>query len=216
MTDSEPTLFVVEDDPLARDSVSALAASMGIRSDAYVSAEEFMEHCDLCRPGCLLVDLRLPGMDGIELQERLGAMGSQLPVVFSSAYLDVPTVVRAMQNGAVTVLEKPHRDGKLADAIRRALDVNRQQREAGSRLANLRLRIDMLNPKERQVMDLILADKPNRAIARRLSLAQRTIDRIRAALFEKMGVHSAVELAHEIGAFRARQQTREPERLDGQ
>jgi FixJ family two-component response regulator len=117
------TLFVVDDDAKARKAVAALAASMKIPCELFASAEEFLDHHARSLTGCVLIDFRLGGMNGLQLQECLRAMGSALGVVLISAYADVPMAVRAMSNGAVTVIEKPYKDDALADAIRKAMDL---------------------------------------------------------------------------------------------
>ncbi len=122
MKTSQGTLFVVDDDPKARKAVAALASSMKIKCDLFASAEAFLDHYDSSLTGCALVDYRLGGMNGLQLQECLRAMGSKLSVVLISAYADVPMAVRAMANGAVTVIEKPYKNDDLADAIHKALD----------------------------------------------------------------------------------------------
>ena len=124
MKTSQGTLFVVDDDPKSRKAVAALASSMKIKCEPFASAEEFLDRYDPSLTGCALVDFRLGGMDGLQLQERLRAMGSPLSVVLISAYADVPLAVRAMRNGAVAVIEKPYKNDDLADAVRRALELS--------------------------------------------------------------------------------------------
>ncbi len=206
MKGSEAALHVVDDDLSARKGVAALASSMGVPCETFSSAEDFLDHYDPSRAGCLLIDLRLTGMSGLELQERLAAMGNTLPVILVSAHADVPTTVRAMRNGALTLLEKPYRDDQLADAIRTALQLDRKTQEENAQRADVQQRIDRLTDRERQVMDLILAGKPNKSIARHLEVSQRTVDRLRAAVFEKMGAESAVEVVRMIAELPASNQ----------
>jgi FixJ family two-component response regulator len=198
------TLFVVDDEPDARKGVAALASSMGIPCETFASAEEFLRRYDASLAGCLLIDLRLGGVSGIQLQERLMALGSELPVIVVSAYADVPTAVRVMKSGAITVLEKPYAADALADAIRSGLKADRRRREAAARVGEIERRMESLAPRERSVMDLILAGNSNKVIASELSLSHRTVDRVRAAVFKKMGVDSAVELARVVAEARAR------------
>ncbi len=198
MNESVATLFVVDDEPDARRGVAALASSMGIRCETFASGEELLDRFNPAAAGCLLVDLRLTGMSGLELIERLAVKGSTLPVILISAFADVRTTVRAMKNGALTVIEKPYQADELADAIRAAVESNRQSREERARRAEVRRRISTLTPRERQTMEMIMAGKPNKAIARELNLSQRTVDRTRAVLLEKMGVESAVGLARVV------------------
>ena len=124
MKASQGTLFVIDDDPKARKAVAALASSMKIKCGLFASAEEFLDRRDPSLTGCVLIDFRLGGMDGLHLQECLRAMGSPLSVILISAYADVPMTVRAMRNGAVTVIEKPYKNDDLADAVRKAMDLS--------------------------------------------------------------------------------------------
>ena len=203
MSADKTTLFVVDDDPDACRSAAALASSMGLACETYSSAESFLESFQSSRPGCVLIDLRLNGMSGFDLQEELVARGSELPVIVISAYADVPATVRLMRNGALTVLEKPYRADELAEAIRVAIEMDCQQRAARAERRRLQERIDALPPRERQTMDLIVAGKPNKAIARQLDVSHRTVDRLRAAVLRKMGIDTAVELARIVGELQA-------------
>ena len=203
MNESAATLFVVDDEPDARRGVAALASSMGIRCETFASGEELLERFDPAAAGCLLIDLRLNGMSGIELIERLAAKGSTLPVILISAYADVRTTVRAMKNGALTVIEKPYQADELADSIQAAVKADRYAREEQARRAEVRRRISTLTPRERQTMELIMAGKPNKAISRELDFSQRTVDRVRAVVLQKIGVESAVALARVVTDARA-------------
>jgi two-component system, LuxR family, response regulator FixJ len=188
-------LYVVDDEPAARAGIAALAASMGLVSETYSSGEEFLEHFAPARSGCAVIDLRLEAMDGIELQKRLLGMGCELPVIFVSAFMNLPNTVQAMQNGAVTVLEKPCQPDQLMAAIRTALSICRKRLEAALKKAVLQARFESLSEREREVMSMILRGMPNKNIANRLGISQRTMNRLRAEIFEKMGTESAVGLA---------------------
>jgi FixJ family two-component response regulator len=203
MNTDNKTLFVVDDDPDACRSAAALASSMGIDCQAFSSAESFLESHDPSRPGCVLIDLRLGGMSGFDLQEQLAARGSTLPVIVISAYADVPATVRLMRKGALTVLEKPYQADELAEAIRLAFEVDDRGRETRARHRQAQRCIGKLSPRERDAMELIVAGKPNRWIARHLGVSPRTVDRLRAAVFRKMEVETAVELARIVGELRA-------------
>ncbi len=208
MAPSDPILFVVDDEPDALESITALASSLDVRYETFSSAEAFLARYDPSLAGCLLVDLVLQGIDGLQLQARLAELGSTLPVILISAFADVPATVRAMRNGALTVLEKPYRANELTDAIRKAFRVNRQKREEASRYGDLRRRVDTLTDRERRVMEMALADKPNRVIAADLGVGRRTVDRLRSAILQKMGVLSLIELARQIGVLQAAEETR--------
>lgn len=207
MDDSGATLFVVDDDPGARKGAAALASSMGVACDTFASAEEFLEGLDHARAGCVLIDLRLEGMSGLDLQERLAAAGSSLPVILISAYADVSVTVRAMQNGALTVLTKPYRADELADAIRAALELDHETRQESTWQAETQRRLDTLSDREHRLMESVIAGKPNKSIARDLGVSQRTVDRLRAAVFEKMGTESAVQVARAVARLRTSGQT---------
>ena len=213
MSDSEPILFVVDDELDARQSIAALASSLGIKCETFASAGDFLERFEVSLAGCLLIDLVLEGITGLELQERLAEMDSTLPVILISAFADVPVTVRAMQNGALTVLEKPYRANELADAIQKAFRVNRHMREASAQSRQLERRIGTLSARERRVMELVLADKPNRVIAADLGAGRRTVDRIRSTMLEKMGVLSLVELAQRVAVLRAAEEARNRNRF---
>jgi FixJ family two-component response regulator len=197
------TLFVVDDEPDARRSAAALASSMGIAYETYASAESFLESFDPARPGCVLIDLRLGGMSGFDLQEQLAARGSTLGVIIISAYANVSATVRLMRRGALTVLEKPYHADELAEAIRLAIETNRQERTALAERQRIHERIDTLSPRERRTMERIVAGRPNKLIASELDVSHRTVDRLRAAVLRKMGVETAVELARIVGKLQA-------------
>lgn len=193
MTD-EPTVFVVDDDELARTSVCALVRSMGIRAESFSSAEEFLNHYVEGRPGCLVTDVRMLGMSGLELQERLRELDIRLPVIVMTAYAKTPLTVRAIQGGAVTLLEKPCGEDELWDAIRKALSQDINGRATHQRVQELRRRIERLTPTQRKVMDLIVAGKANKVIAMELDISVRTVEARRQEVFVKMQSDSVAEL----------------------
>jgi FixJ family two-component response regulator len=195
------TLFIIDDDPEVRASMAALATSMGWGCQAFSSAEEFLECFDPARPGCVVTDLRLGGMDGLELQGHLANLSGAPPVILISAYGSIPIAVRAMRNGALTVLEKPCDADELASAIRLAVGIKPSPPAARSNRAGLRFRFDSLHSRERDAMARIIDGVPNKTIARQLGVSHRTANRIRAAVFKKMGVTSAVDLARIVVGF---------------
>ncbi|MEQ8791526.1 MAG: response regulator [Pirellulaceae bacterium] len=192
--DPNATVHVVDDHELARNSVCALVESMGVAATVYASAEEFLESYHPGRPGCLVTDVRMLGMSGIELQERLAASKIDLPVVVITAHANTPLTVRAMRNGAVTLLEKPCNDNDLWDAIREALDQDERQRAAAHRRRQIRDRLDSLTQQEREVLDRMVAGKLNKVIARELDVSIRTIENRRHNIFRKFGAESVAEL----------------------
>ncbi len=190
----ERTVFIVDDDPAARKSLALLVEPMGVATESFSSAEEFLSAIDRSRRGCLLTDVRMLGMSGVELQEKLIELGIELPVIVITAYGDVPLAVRAMKSGAVTFLEKPCRDAELWDAIRAALAQDAADSEKRSRLEDVQSRFKQLSENERQVMQLLLSGKPHKAIARTLDISLRTVESRRARVLKKMRTETLVEL----------------------
>jgi two-component system, LuxR family, response regulator FixJ len=191
---SKPTVFVVDDDEDGRDSVCVLIRSMGIEAEPFASAEEFLACYVEGRPGCLVTDVRMLGMSGIELQEKLIERNFTLPVIVLTAFPRTRVTVRAMAAGAVTVLEKPYDEEELWDAIRKALARDAQRREGIQRQRELRSRADQLTPGERAVMDLIVQGQPNKIIAKKLEISVRAVENRRSAIFSKMQADSVAEL----------------------
>jgi FixJ family two-component response regulator len=191
---SSEVVYIVDDDAAARDAVSALIGEMGVAAKTYASAEAFLDDYDGHRPGCLVTDVRMLGMSGVELQEKLASDGITLSVVVLTAYADTRTTIRAIKGGAVTLLEKPCRDQELWDAIRTALleDGKRSRREA--RIAELNLRIETLSPGERKVMERIVRGDSNKKMAKRLGVSVRTIEVRRHNVFKKLQADSVAEL----------------------
>jgi RNA polymerase sigma factor (sigma-70 family) len=190
MNDQEPTVFVVDDDPGVSDSIRLLLRSVGLPSEAFSSATDFLEAYDLERAGCLVLDVRMPGMSGLDLQARLQEVGSTLPIIFVTAHGDVPMAVDAVKAGALDFVQKPFRDQELLDKIQKALEADAQARAERRDLAVIRNRLDSLTPREREVMDLVVAGEPNKNIARALAISQRTVEIHRARVMEKMQVRS--------------------------
>ena len=188
-------LFVINDDPDFRDLWNPLALSIGVPYKLLSSAEDFLDHFSRSLAGCLLVNLHLKGMSGLELQQVLAAQSSVLPIVFVGRHVAVATAVRAMRHGASTVLEEPFRDEELIEAIRQALETNRKAREAAANLAEVRRRLQLLAVQESRLVEMILEGTPNKCIMRVFGVSQRTIARLRAKVYKKMGVESAFDLA---------------------
>jgi two-component system response regulator FixJ len=190
----EPVVYIVDDDAIAREAVAALVDEMQITTRSFASAEEFLAAYNGHRPACLVTDLRMRGMSGLELQERLAAGGITLSVIVITAYPKTSSAVRAVKAGAINYLEKPCRDEELWDAIRAGLaaDAERFQRE--QRIAEIRRRIASLTPAERKVMDRIVEGLSNKAMAHRLRVSVRTIEVRRHHVFQKMNADSVAEL----------------------
>jgi len=192
--DTNPTVFIVDDDPAVRQSMMVLMRSMRLQAEAYDSAQQFLDTFDAARPGCLLLDVRMPGISGLTLLEQLNHDEVPLPTIVMSAYGDVPMVVRAMKAGAMNFLEKPCRDQQLWEAIQDALkwdSTHRQQRAVCVKAAH---RLERLTPGERDVLTLLVDGFSNKAVAAELGLSVRTIEVRRAKLMKKMKAESLAEL----------------------
>ncbi|MBN2473909.1 MAG: response regulator transcription factor [Pirellulales bacterium] len=196
--DTEPTVFVVDDDEQMRASVCALVRSMQTQVEPFSSAEEFLDIYSPARPGCLVADVRMPGMSGLELQEELLRREAPLPLVFLTAYARVPTTVRAVRNGAVTVVEKPYRDDDLWDAVRQGLAVDAARRHEYEHRQVLRRRLATLTPAERRVLEMIVEGRTNKAIARELDISVRTIEGRRREIFAKTQTSSVAALVRMV------------------
>lgn len=192
--EAEPIVFVVDDDPAICESLANLLESRGLRVRTYDSAETFLAAYDPRQPGCAVLDVRLRGMSGLELQAHLTRDGISLPVIILTGHGDIPMAVRAAKAGAVDFLEKPVNDEVLLQRIHLALDQERRARSDRLRDHELTARLADLTPREREVMDLIVAGLPNKQVATRLNITEKTVEVHRRRVLQKMGVHSAVDL----------------------
>jgi FixJ family two-component response regulator len=190
----DPTVFVVDDDPGIRDSVTWLFQSVGLRVETYGSAQEFLDTYVTSRPGCLILDVRLPGMGGLDLLEALRHRGATLPVIVVTAFGEVHSAVRAMKGGAIDVMEKPTRDQVLLDRVQQALDLDRRTRATLATRSEAAARYARLTKRELEVLRLLIAGKPNKVIASELKLSPKTVEAHRAAIMRKLGVHSIAEM----------------------
>jgi FixJ family two-component response regulator len=193
-TNLTPSIFVVDDDEAVRESLRLLLRTMGHPAVTYASAAEFLAAHDPEQPGCAIFDVRMPGMSGLELQEELNRRGATVPVIFVTGHGDVPMAVEAMRNGAFEFLQKPFRDEDLMDCIRRALEKDRETRGQLAEHEGMRARLAALTPREREVLELVTAGKPNKIMAAELGVSQRTVEIHRAHLMEKMGANSLAQL----------------------
>jgi two-component system response regulator FixJ len=196
MDSQEPTIFLVDDDPAVLRSLTTLVEVVFPRVKAYSSATEFLAAYQSPCPGCLVLDVAMPGLNGLELQRKLIQDKIDLPVVFITGHGNVQMAVSAMQAGAVNFLEKPFREQELWDSIRKALDVDSQNRRRRARRHRVEERLALLSEGERAVLNLILEGKPNKEIAAELGLSNRTVEDRRARLMKKMGAQSVAELVH--------------------
>lgn len=187
-------VYIVDDDAAVRDSLSWLLSSVSLRSRSYASASEFLAGWTPSMPGCLLLDLRMPGTDGLALQERLVRDGCQIPIIFLSGHGDVPTAVRAMQAGALEFLTKPFSEHFLLQRVQAALERDARQRRQQRDLEVLRARYALLTPRERQVLHAVIGGRVSREIADALAISPKTVELHRANLMRKMRADSVAQL----------------------
>lgn len=191
---SSQTVYIVDDDPAIRFAMQALLDSVNIEHEIFASADEFLQDEAQRRAGCLVLDIRMPGLGGLELQDELIARGNILPIIFITGHGDVPMAVEAMQKGAIDFIQKPFRDQELLDRIQKALMTDIQRREELERHAEVEHRIEKLTKREREVFDLVVTGKPNKVIAYELGVSQRTVEIHRARVMEKMQARSLADL----------------------
>ncbi|HJW24518.1 MAG TPA: response regulator [Rhodocyclaceae bacterium] len=187
---------IVDDDEPIRDALAWLLKSRGIPCTTYASAEDFLAAWSPAAAGCLVLDMRMPGMSGLDLFDILREKGSPLPVIFLTGHGDVPLAVGALKKGAFDFFEKPFNDNELATRVQEAMEHDARRRAASASADSVNSRLSTLTTRERQIMELVLAGKFNKVIADELNISMRTVEVHRANLFEKMGVKTAVELAN--------------------
>lgn len=196
MTDAK--VFVVDDDHAVRDALSALLNSVDLAAETFASPQEFLERFDLDLAGCLVLDIRMPGMSGLELQQKLNESGSILPVIFITGHGDVPMAVEAMQHGAVDFVQKPFRDQELLDRINNALEKNAADLDALKEVSEIKRRADALTSREREVMVAVCNGHANKVIAMDLGVSQRTVEIHRSRAMEKMKARSVAHLVRMV------------------
>ena len=192
------TVHVVDDDDAVRSSLRLLLKSVGLPTVAHASAHEFLAAWDADQPGCLVLDVRMPGMSVIELQAELNQRGAIIPVIFISGHGDIPMAVEAIQHGAFDFLQKPFRDQDLIDRVQRALASDADHRQLLQQRETLRQRYDSLTPREQEVLQLVTQGKANKVMAGDLGVSQRTVEIHRARVMEKMGAQSLAQLVRMV------------------
>nr|WP_296748027.1 response regulator [Thioalkalivibrio sp.] len=193
-----PVVVLLDDDPGVRRSLSLALSLAGYQVEAYATAEDLLTGLDPSQPGCLVLDLRMPGMDGLEVQQALSDRGCSLPVIFMSAFGDIPTTVRALKAGAVDFLEKPFTTDSLIARIEEAVETDRRQRAQEVLRQTIRERAGHLTGRESEVMQLVTAGLSNKDIARELDISPRTVEKYRARVMEKMHADSIADLCQMV------------------
>ncbi len=196
MDGRDPVVFVVDDDPAMRDSLRWLLESVGLAVRTFATAREFLENYDPEVPGCLVLDVRMPGMSGLDLQQELLNSGMSVPTIVVTGHAEVPLAVRAVKAGALDFIEKPFGDQLLLDRVRQGIELDRERRAARRRWEEAAGRVSQLTVREREVMELVVSGKANREIAAELGLSPKTVEVHRAHVMEKMRVDSLAELIH--------------------
>lgn len=191
---SEAIVHIVDDDKAIRDSLTLLMRSVGFNSQSYDSAEKFLDEADYTSPGCLIVDIRMQGMSGLELQQLLNNKGINMPVIIITGHGDVPMAVQAMQAGAIDFLEKPYDNEMLVARIKQCLSEVSKSRDKSKLVAEAKTRLLRLTPREREVMNLLVAGKHNKIIAKELNISVRTAEAHRAKVMKKLHAESLSDI----------------------
>ena len=193
-TEALPTVFIVDDDRGLRQAIQDLVESVGLRAESFASGEDFLRAKRMNRPSCLVLDVRLPQMSGLDFQQRLTETGIQIPIIFITAHGDIPMSVRALKSGALEFLTKPFRDQDLLDAIHQALERDRVAREQESEIHNLQERVRTLTAREQEVMNLVVSGMLNKQIASEIGTSEATVKIHRGNVMRKMQAGSVVDL----------------------
>jgi FixJ family two-component response regulator len=195
---SKPIVFVVDDDTAIREALASLIGSIGLRVECFASSQEFLWRRNVDSPSCLVLDVRMPGLSGFELQRELDRVQCPIPIIYITAHGDIPMAVQAMKAGAIDFFSKPFRDEDLLDAIRKALDRDAAFRARQAELSEIRGRIAQLTVRQRQIMTHVVAGKLNKQTAAELGVSENTIKVHRHRIMERMGAASLADLIHMI------------------
>jgi two-component system, LuxR family, response regulator FixJ len=195
MTKRDLIVYLIDDDEAVLNSQMELLNAAGISVESYSSAESFLSAMTSLSAGCVITDLKMSGMSGLDLQRKLNATNSPLPLIVVSGHANVPTTVEVMENGAITLLQKPYDVHEFLDAVQRGLEQFVENRDRATELNSIQQRLDSLSAAELNVLELMIAGRPNKAISTELEISMRTVDRRRSIVLEKMQVDSAPQLA---------------------
>ena len=194
MIEGNPTVFIVDDDASVRDALKRLLRSVGLRCELFGLAQEFLRYRRPDLPSCLVLDVRLPGTSGLDLQRQLADAEIQIPIIFITAHGDIPMSVRAMKAGAVEFLPKPFRDQDLLEAIHIAMERDRTRRQRETEIAAVRVRFETLTPREREVVAMVVSGMPNKRIATEIGITENTVKVHRSRAMDKMQALSLADL----------------------
>lgn len=200
--DLKPTVYIVDDDDAVRESLELLLDSVDQQAKSFDSAQAFLDSYNPDMLGCIVLDIRMPGMNGMELHKELNRLGSILPIIFVTGHGDVPMAVEAMQHGAVDFVQKPYREQELLDKINQALALDTKQRASLLEKQDIKKHLATLTARENEVLDELVEGKANKVIAAELGISQRTVEIHRARVMEKMATHSLAHLVRMIMAVR--------------
>ncbi len=190
----QATVFVVDDDEAMRDSIHWLLESVSLRARMFSSASDFLSSCDLTQEGCILLDVRMPGMSGMELLEHLKNNGVQQPVIIITGHGDVPMAVRALKHGAFDFIQKPFNSQELLDRVNAALKLDRENRQRNCAMESLRSHFEALTGREREIMELVVAGDSSKVIGKKLGISSRTVDIHRSNIMKKLNIRNIAEL----------------------
>ncbi|MGA0840704.1 MAG: response regulator transcription factor [Pseudomonadales bacterium] len=193
-SEQQPTVFVVDDDEPVRDAIALMLETIDLRHEAYASAQEFLAAYSPQRSGCLVLDIRMPGMSGLELQSHLHAMNAPIPIVFITGHGDIPMAVEAMKRGAVDFIRKPFRDQELLDRIQDALQLDRGQRGEWQNLERIRNHVASLTPREHEVFERVASGQANKVVAIELGISERTVEIHRSQVMQKTRARTLADL----------------------
>jgi two-component system, LuxR family, response regulator FixJ len=201
MTAANPTVYIVDDDPQVCESLSLMVRSMGLNTETYLSAEQFLDgfHGVPDSPQCMVLDVRMPGLSGLGLQQTLAAQGRKMPIIMISGCADIPMAVQAMSAGAIDFLEKPFSRRALLSKIQEAIDIDAKRHHQTARTSELASRMERLSIRQNEVLKLLIAGKHSKQIASELGIGEKTVAKHRASVLEKMQVDNVVELVRLMG-----------------